>query len=131
MPTAHASWSGAAVPTVTKSWIFWIPSVSGAGATIVPIRHPVTLYVFDIPLMVTVRSARERRQRNVLALVEDVLVDLVGDGDEVVLEADVRHDLEIFTSEHPSRGVVRRVDHDGARLRRDQASAVVGRRGEP
>ena len=30
--------------------------MSSAGARIQPIRHPVTLKVFDAPLMVTVRS---------------------------------------------------------------------------
>src|SRR5919204_11302 len=48
---------GAAALTVRKSWTFLIAPVSDGGEIVQPTRHPVTLYVFDNPLIVTVRSA--------------------------------------------------------------------------
>ena len=72
-------------------------SVSSAGARIQPMRQPVTLNVFDAPLMVTVRSRMpgQRGQRHVLALEPDVLVDLVGDRQDVVLDAEIADRLEL------------------------------------
>ena len=62
-----------------------------------PIRHPVTLKVFDAPLMVTVRS----RMPGSVAIgmcspvVEDVLVDLVGHRERVVRHAEIADRLQL------------------------------------
>src|SRR5881409_3355559 len=56
-PTATASWRGAGAPTVRKSCTLRMASVASGGATIVPMRQPVTLNDFDAPLIVMVRSA--------------------------------------------------------------------------
>ena len=52
------------------------------------------------------------------AVVEDVLVDLVGDREDVVLAGTGRDDLELGAREDLARRVVRRVDDDGARAAR-------------
>ena len=46
----------AGAPTVRKSWTLRMAAVRGAGATMVPMRQPVTAKVLDAPEMVTVRS---------------------------------------------------------------------------
>ena len=48
---------GAGAATVRKSWTERMPRESGAGATTHPTRQPVTAYVFDRALIVTVRSS--------------------------------------------------------------------------
>src|SRR5438445_791098 len=53
--------------------------------------------------------ALERGDRDVLAGVEDVLVDLVRHGDGVVLAAERGDELDLGAREHPTRGVVRGV----------------------
>ena len=63
------------------------PAMSG-GATAHPTRQPVTLNVFEMLLIVTVRSAMPSIDAigHVHGVVEhDVLVDLVGDDDDVPL----------------------------------------------
>ena len=55
--TTAAAWSGAAAPTVRKSWTRRIPTDRSGGAIVQPIRQPVTEYVFDIEWIDTVRSA--------------------------------------------------------------------------
>ena len=64
----------------------------GAARSRQPTRQPVTLKVLDSPLIVIVRSAMPGSvaMRDVLAVVDDVLVDLVGDGQRVVLLAQSR-----------------------------------------
>ena len=52
-----AAWSGAAAPTVRKSWTRRMPTDSSGEAIVQPMRQPVTEYVFDIEWMLTVRSA--------------------------------------------------------------------------
>ena len=49
--------SGAGAPTVRKSWTLRMAPVSSGGATIVPMRQPVTENVFENPEIVMVRSA--------------------------------------------------------------------------
>ena len=53
---APACCSGAAAPTVRKSWTFRTPSERSAGAITHPIRQPVTEYVLLMLLMMIVRS---------------------------------------------------------------------------
>ena len=55
--TTAAACSGAAAPTVRKSWTRRIPTDRSGGAIVQPIRQPVTEYVFDIEWIETVRSA--------------------------------------------------------------------------
>ena len=40
----------------------------------------------------------ERRERDVLALVDEVLVDVVGEGDDVELDAERRDQLELVAA---------------------------------
>ena len=54
---APALCNGDGAATVMKSCTLRMPGVSEVGAMAHPMRHPVTLYVFDRPLIVTVRSA--------------------------------------------------------------------------
>ena len=102
-------------------------SVSGAGATMVPMRQPVMLKVLEQPLIVTVRSRmpRQRGDGEVLALVEDVLVDLVGDRVGVVPDAQLGDPLELLAREHPAGGVAGRVDDDGAGARRERGRQAI------
>ena len=67
--------------------------------------------------------AGERAQRSVLAVEHEVLVDLVGDRDEVVLDAHACDRLELVGGEHLAGGVVRRVEEE-------QPRAVVDERRE-
>ena len=78
--------------------------------------------------------AGQRGQRDVLAAVErEVLVDLVGDGDHVALAAVLRDELELLAGEDLAGRVVRRVEQDQARARRERGGErggvdrVVGR----
>src|SRR5947207_1474568 len=58
--------------------------------------------------------AVERRDRGVReAVVEDVLVDLVGDGKRVPLDAEVGDAAELLAAENLTGGIVGRVDDDG------------------
>ena len=70
--------------------------------------------------------ARQRRDRDVRALIPDVLVDLVGHRDGVVLDAERRDELELFPRKHPTRRVVRRVHNDRLRARRERGAQLVG-----
>ena len=74
-----------------------MPTVRSGGAIVQPTRQPVTEYDFDIELIDTVRSAMpgQRRQRHVLAVEDDVLVDVVGEGDDVELDAQLGDQLEL------------------------------------
>ena len=55
----------------------------------------------------TVAHAGQRGEWDVRTVEHDVLVHLVGDRDEVVLEAERGDDLELVTRQHLARGVVR------------------------
>ena len=68
----------------------------------------------------------QRRERDVLALEHEVLVHLVGHRDEVVLDAELRDHLELGAREHLAGRVVRRVQQQHARARRDRARELVG-----
>ena len=79
-----------------------------------PIRQPVTEYVFDIESIDDrpLGHPGQGRQRDVLAVVDDVLVDVVGQGDDVVLLAEAGDELELGPVEDLARRVVRRVHDD-------------------
>ena len=71
--------------------------------------------------------ARERGHRDVLVgVVEDVLVDLVGDAERVELLAEPGDQLQLGAAEHLAAGIVRRVDDDRARPRREGGAELVG-----
>ena len=65
---------------------------SAGGALTQPIFQPVNENVLPADEIVTVRSRMpgKRRERDVLAVEHEVLVDLVGDRDQVVLDAQAR-----------------------------------------
>ena len=68
-----------------------------------------------------------RRDRNVLvAVVDDVLVDLVGDRDRVPLAAQRGDRLELVAREHLAGRVVRRVDDDRLGLVVERRRELVG-----
>ncbi len=60
------------------------------------------------------------------AVEHEVLVHLVGDRDQVVLHAQPRDELELLDREDLAGGVVRRVEEQHARVRRDGALERVG-----
>ena len=96
---------------------------SAGGAIAQPMRQPVTLNVFDNPLIVTVRSAMPSSVASGTcwcAVVDDVLVDLVGDGEHVPLLAEPRDDAQFLAREDLAGRVVRRVDDDRARAVRER-----------
>ena len=63
-------------------------------------------------------------------VVDEVLVDLVGHGEEVVLEADPGDGVELAGREDPAGRVVGRVQEDEAGLRADGGGQGVGVEGE-
>ena len=65
--------------------------------------------------------AFEGRDRDVLAFVAYVLVDLIGHRDDVVVSAECRDGLELRPREHPARRVVRSVDDDRLCARGERA----------
>ena len=87
---APAYWNGVAPAKVMNCLAARTPATSDAGPVAQPTFQPVTLNVLPSEEIVSVRSAMpgQRGQRDVLEPVEDeVLVDLVGDRDQVVLHA--------------------------------------------
>jgi hypothetical protein len=56
----------------------------------------------------------------------EVLVHLVRDDDQVVLECDVGDELELLAAEDLARRIVRCVDEQQLRLRRDRRAQLVG-----
>ena len=85
-------------------------------------RQPVMEKVLEKPEMVMVRSrhARQRGEADVLgAVVEEVLVHLVGEDEEVVLDGERGDGLELGEGEDLAGGVGRAVEDDGAGARRD------------
>ena len=105
-----------------------MPFVRCGGAITQPTRQPVTEYVFDSELIATVRSRmpRNRGQRDVLAGIDDVLVDVIGEGDDVVGVAEPGDHLELGAREDLAGRVVRRVDDDPPRSRREGVAELVG-----
>ena len=74
-----------------------------------------------------VLEPRHGRRRHVLGVVDDVLVDLVGEHERVVRLAQLADERELLASEDLARGVVRRVDDDRPRAvgeRRTQLGLV-------
>ena len=69
---------------------------------------------------------RQGRERDVRALVDDVLVYVVGQGDEVVLAAEVGDQLQLVLAKDLARRVVRRVDDDRPRPRGDRRAKLIG-----
>ena len=59
---------------------------------------------------------RQRRDRNVLALIVDVLVDLVGHGKRVMALAQLGDRLELGPRQDAAGRIIGRADDDGARL---------------
>ncbi len=77
------------------------------------------------------RHSRQRRDRRVAeAVVDDVLVDLVGDREQVVLDAERGDRLELGAREDLPRRVVRAVEDDRARPRGHGPGETVGVEGE-
>ena len=71
------------------------------------------------------RHARQRRDRDVLALVDDPAVDLVGQDRDVAVAGDIGDADEVLAREHAARRVCRRVEDDQLRPRRHQADELV------
>ncbi len=63
-------------------------------------------------------------------VVDEVLVDLVGDGEEIPLDADPGDGLELLAAEDPAGRVVRGVEQDQPGLRGDGGGQGVGVEGE-
>ena len=59
------------------------------------------------------------------AVIDDVFVDLVGDGECVILFAEVRDECHFFKREHFACRVVRRIDDDGFRLFVEEACQFI------
>ncbi len=73
------------------------------------------------------RHSVEARERNVLrVVVEDVLVDLVGDGDDPPLLAEPGDVHELVSGKDLTRGVVGRINNDGPGLRVEGGIELVG-----
>ena len=88
-------------------------SIRAAGPVAQPIFQPVAEKVLPADEIRIVRSAhaRERGQRAVHGTVEDeVLVDLVGHHEDVVLDREPGDRGEVVVAEHDPGRVVRRVD---------------------
>ena len=85
---------------------------SSAGPVTQPTFQPVTENVLPADEIVTVRSrhAGQGGQRHVLAVEDQVLVDLVGDRDQVVLDAHGGDRLELGPGEDLAGRVVRGVE---------------------
>ena len=90
-------------------------ATSSRGPVAQPIFQPVKENVLPAEEIVTVRSRHpgQRRERDVLAAVEhEVLVDLVGDGEQVALAAVRGDQLQLGAVEDLAGRVVRRVEQD-------------------
>lgn len=72
------------------------------------------------------RHPRERREGDVLAFVDDVLVDIVREGDDIELLAQVGHELQLLAREHLARRVMRRVDDDASGLLVERGAKLHG-----
>ena len=61
-----------------------------------------------------------------VAVEDDALVDFIRDGEHVPALAQLRDHLQLVAREHLAGGIVRRVDHDGARAVAERALQFVG-----
>ena len=114
-----ASCSGAGAPTVRKSCILRI-GPGQIGRRNRP-AHPPSRDAERLRQAVdgdgAIGHAVDRRDRHVLvAVVDDVLVDLVGDRQHVPLLAEPGDELQLVPGEDLPGRVVRRIDDDGARV---------------
>ena len=71
------------------------------------------------------RHPGERRQRDVLALVHEVLVDVVGERDDVVLDAQRRDELQFLAGEDLAGRVMWGVQHEAACPRSERSTQFV------
>ena len=69
---------------------------------------------------------RQGRERDVLTVEHEVLVDLVGDGDHVVLAAQLGDQRQLLAGEDLAGGVVRRVEQQDLRVRGERGPKLVG-----
>ena len=77
-------------------------------------------------VMVAVAHALERGHGDVPgAVVEDVLVDFVGDGEGIPAHAEIADGFEFLAGEHLAGGIVRRIDDDGLGARAKGARQFV------
>ena len=126
---APAYWNGVAPANVMNCLAARTPATSDAGPVAQPTFQPVTLNVLPErgDRQRALGHPGQRGERDVLEPVEhQVLVDLVGDRDQVVLAA--RRSAIVSSSargQHPAGRVVRRVDEDRARLGRDRGAQLV------
>ena len=90
-----------------------------------PARHGVRLR-HRVDRDRPVGHARDRRERDVRAVVDDVLVDLVGEREQVVLQADRGDQLQLVAAEDLAGRVVGRVDDDRPRPGPDRGAQLVG-----
>ncbi len=80
-----------------------------------------------------VAHARQCRERDVFAVVDEMLVDLVGDDDEIVFLRDLGDERQLLAAEDLARRVVGRVEQQQLGARRDRGAQlrrverVVGR----
>ena len=116
-------------------------ATSGAGPHSQPIFHPVVLNVLPPDEIVSVRSAIPGSVASGTcggAGEHEVLVDLVGDDDQVVVDGQLGDLRQLAGVEHLAGRVVRRVEQDqpgarpdgGAQLGRVEAVAAVGLRAQ-
>ena len=69
--------------------------------------------------------ALDREDGDVLALVHDARVDLVGQHDQVVRHGDRGDALDVGARQHRAGGVLRAVEDEQARARRDERAQLV------
>ena len=81
-----------------------------------PTLHPVTLKVFEAPLMVTVRRShlRQCRDGDVISIEADMLVDLIGNRDCIVPNAQLGDGLQLRSVQDSACRITGSVDDDGS-----------------
>ena len=98
------------------NWCAWLTAcTNAAGPMAQPIFQPVTLKVLPRLLMVKVRSchAGKRRQAHMTrVVVKNMLVHFVGDGDDVMLQAQFGDGPQFVVRKDFAGGIMRRVDDD-------------------
>ena len=102
-PAATPRWKGAAFTYVRNCFAVRTAASSSGLAHAQPTFQPVHENVLPPDEMVTVRSRMpgERRERHVLTVEHEVLVDLVGHGEEVVLDTRARDHFELGAARTP------------------------------
>ena len=101
-----AGWNGAPLTYVRNCLAVRTAVTSGAGPHIQPIFHPVVLNVLPPDEIVSVRSAMPGRVAIGTwrgAGEHEVLVDLVGDDDDVVLDGQGGDEVELGRGRTPCR----------------------------